>query len=195
MTLWWHLEHTLNTPWTHSEHTLNTLWTHFEQYPQHTLKMSPRFDKISKNINDSVTDSPTWIQEMLAHLKSLKNIFYSLRAERMDSWVQGLRKVNWITYMWSKNKWYGMNYESLFDIRCLPFLNDLRTASSWYFCHKVIHFGPIGAQASDSKSAVSTNGKAGNWLRPLPPSSSAPLPGRSLSVAWVVMNWETMQTF
>ena len=61
-----HSEHTLNTLWTHSEHTLNIPWA----YTEHTLKICPRVDKISKTwINDSLTDSPTWIQEMLAHLK------------------------------------------------------------------------------------------------------------------------------
>ena len=76
-TLWTCPEHTLNTLWTHSEHTLNTLWTHSEHtlnipwtYPEDSQMICRRFDKISKTlINDSLTDSPTWIQEMLAHLK------------------------------------------------------------------------------------------------------------------------------
>ena len=59
-------EHTLNILWTNSEYTLNILWT----YSEDSLKICPWFDKISKTLlTDSVTDSPTWIQELLAHLK------------------------------------------------------------------------------------------------------------------------------
>ena len=75
MTLWWHSEHTLNTLWTHSERTLMTLWWHSDDtlytlwtHSEHTLNICLRFDNISKTLP---TDSPTWIQEMLAHLKSV----------------------------------------------------------------------------------------------------------------------------
>ena len=53
-----------NTLWKHSKHTLNTVWTY--------LKICPRFDKISITL---ITHSLTWIQEMLAHLKT----FFSWR--------------------------------------------------------------------------------------------------------------------
>ena len=62
-TLWTHSDHTLNTLWALSEHTLNTLWSHSEDMPKIWQNL--------KNMNQSLTDSPTWIQEMLAHLKSV----------------------------------------------------------------------------------------------------------------------------
>ena len=69
-----HSEHTLKTLWTHSEPTLNLLWTYPEllwTYSQHTLKICPRFDQISKTL---INHSPTWIQEMLAHLKTILSV-------------------------------------------------------------------------------------------------------------------------
>ena len=72
------IEHTVNTLWTHSKHTLNTLWTYSEHtqnipwtYSEHTLKICPRFDQISKTL---ITHSPTWIQEMLAHLITILSV-------------------------------------------------------------------------------------------------------------------------
>ena len=77
------MKHTLNIPWTYPEDTLNILWTCYYEptmnllwtYSEHTLNISwtysedicPRIDKISKTL---LTHSPTWIQEMLAHLIS-----------------------------------------------------------------------------------------------------------------------------
>ena len=49
------------TNW-YTEHTLNLIWT----YPEHTLKIWQNL----KNMNYWLTESPTDIQEMLAHLKT-----------------------------------------------------------------------------------------------------------------------------
>ena len=61
--LWTYSEHTLNTLWTHSEPTLNIPWTYPEDMPKIWQNL--------KNINQLISHSPTWIQEMLAHLKRL----------------------------------------------------------------------------------------------------------------------------
>ena len=80
-THWTYFEHTLNILWTYPVHTLfisrtypvlilNIPW----RYPEHTLRIAWRYaqdlTKSQQHSTDSLTDSPTWIQEMLAHLKS-----------------------------------------------------------------------------------------------------------------------------
>ena len=52
---------TLYVPGDEMTSMLNTLWT----YPEDM----PKIQQNLKNINQSVSHSPTWIQEMLAHLK------------------------------------------------------------------------------------------------------------------------------
>ena len=155
------------------ENAKNTIWIK-QTLRVHLKGNTTNANKIERN-------------KVIVEKKSLKTFFIQWWQKEWTLEYKDLGKCIELLYIWSKNKWYGMNYEGLFDIWCLPILNDLRTASSWYFCQKVIHFGPIGAQASDSKSAVSTNGKAGNWLRPLPPSSSAPLPCQE--EVWVSREW------
>ena len=61
MMQWLKWYYTLNILWTYSEHTLNILWTYPEDMPKIWQNI--------KNTNDWVTQSPKWIQEMLAHLK------------------------------------------------------------------------------------------------------------------------------
>ena len=46
----------------------------------------PRFDKISKTLmTDSLSDSPTWIQEMLAHLKTSLYIMLDENKRNFDT--------------------------------------------------------------------------------------------------------------
>ena len=57
----------------------NQLWTNSE----HTLKKCPIFDKISKTL---ICESPTWIQEMLAHLKISLADNQSMPPEKLHLW-------------------------------------------------------------------------------------------------------------
>ena len=110
-TLWRHSEHIKNTLWTHSEHTLNTLWTHSE----HTLEICPRFDKISITW---INHSPTWIQAMLAHLKT----FFS--------WRFGLTNVSQ-KYILKWSYWPEI------------FAQDLKKFYALTFCPKNLHFSKV----------------------------------------------------
>ena len=97
-------EHTLYIPCTYLELSLNIPLT----YPGDSLKICPRFDQLSKTLP---TDPPTWIKEMLAHLKALSK---SQRALQLS----GFAKVYALTStkkIVSFLKWLFMNPYS----RCL----------------------------------------------------------------------------
>ena len=80
--LWRNPEETLKKVWRKSEESLKKVWRNSEEClkkvwrnSEHTLKICPIFDQISKTwIIHWLTDSSTWIQEMLAHLKRMGRI-------------------------------------------------------------------------------------------------------------------------
>ena len=125
-TLWTHSEHTLKKPWTHSEYTLNTLWAHSE-YTMSTLWAHsddmPKIWQNLKNINQWLTHSPTWIQEMLAHLKTFhgqgQERWWKIFPGRHECKVRSIRVFALCAIVppstTSQNQWYNYLEDDSFN--------------------------------------------------------------------------------
>ena len=88
---------TTNKLWTYSEETLKKLWRNSDE----TLKKLWRYaqDLTKSQKHESLTHSPTWIQEMLAHLKkptcwALVTTDYYERQNPWPSWCLTLFSCN-----------------------------------------------------------------------------------------------------